>query len=206
MYAVQFPGRESRYNERPFNRIAPLVEATCDALIGYLDKPFAFFGHSLGALVSFEVARTLAATYEIYPQQLFVSAFRAPHLSLPYAPVHNLTKAELVDILMSLHGAPQESMGDPQLIDLLLPAIRADLAICETYKYEQGPILTTPVMAYGGISDSRVSQPELDAWKEQTSGEFSLKLFEGGHFFLKNNEKDLLLDIAEILTHRIAQL
>jgi medium-chain acyl-[acyl-carrier-protein] hydrolase len=196
--SVRFPGRESRIREAPFAQLAPLVEALAEVLLPYLDKPFAFFGHSMGALVGFELARLLrrrpvpAEGRALSPARLFVSGRNAPHTPDGNPPLHALPEAEFLEELRRLNGIPGEAFSYPELIQLMLPTLRADFTVCETYAYSIEPPLDCPISAFGGLGDSRVSQDNLQAWRDQTSADFSLQMFPGDHFFLHTAQSLLL--------------
>jgi medium-chain acyl-[acyl-carrier-protein] hydrolase len=171
--------------ERPFTQLSPLVEALAQALVPLLDKPFAFFGHSLGALVSFELARRIRRQYGVHPVRLFVSAGRAPQIPHRTRPIHTLPDKDLLVELRRLNGMPSELLDHEELMEIMLPVLRADFAVYETYVYLTEPPLDCPISAFGGLQDLRVKDSDLEAWRAQTSASFSLRMFPGDHFFLK---------------------
>jgi medium-chain acyl-[acyl-carrier-protein] hydrolase len=178
----------------------PLVEAAAASLLPYFDKPFAFFGHSMGALISFELARLLRKKYGVQPVHLFVSGHRAPQLEDRHEKVHDLPDDQLVQKLNRLDGTPKEALEHPELMQVLLPILRADFAICETYQYTNEPPLAAPVLAFGGMEDEEAGPDQLKPWKAQTSGSCSVQMFPGGHFFLHTAETELLGAITRRLT------
>ena len=182
---VQLPGRGSRMTERPFTQLSPLVEALAQALAPLLDRPFAFFGHSLGALVSFELARRIRRQHGVHPARLFVSAARAPQIPHRGPSIHTLPDKEFLMELRRLSGTPSELLDHEELMEIMLPILRADFALYETYLYSIEPPLNCPISAFGGLQDSKVSDSDLEAWRAQTSVSFSLQMFPGDHFFLK---------------------
>jgi medium-chain acyl-[acyl-carrier-protein] hydrolase len=171
--------------ERPFAQLSPLVEALAQALAPLLDKPFAFFGHSLGALISFELARQFRRQYGVHPVRLFVSAGRAPHIPHRGPPIHTLAEKEFLAELRRLNGTPSEILDHEELMEIMLPLLRADFALYENYVYSTEPPLNCPISAFGGIQDHRVNESDLEAWRAQTTASFSLRMFPGDHFFLK---------------------
>ena len=189
---VQLPGRGTRLMESPFTRLSPLIQALAQALLPFLDKPFAFFGHSLGALVSFELARQLRREYAVQPVRLFISADRAPQIPNRDPPIHSLPEGEFLVELRRLNGTPREVLEDEELRQIMLPLLRADFAVYETYGYSTEPPLNCPISAFGGLQDHRVSRGDLEAWRDQTSGSFSLRMFPGDHFFLNTTQPILL--------------
>jgi len=182
---VQLPGRETRLMERPFTQLSPLIEALAQALVPLLDKPFAFFGHSFGALVSFELARRFRRQYGMHPVRLFVSAGRAPQIPHRGPHIHSLPDKEFLMELRRMNGTPSELLAHEELMEIMLPVLRADFAVYETYLYSTEPPLDCPISALGGLQDHRVSDSDLEAWRAQTSVSFSLRMFPGDHFFLK---------------------
>lgn len=196
---VQLPGRETRLAEPPFTRLAPLVRAVAQALLPHLDKPFAFFGHSLGALVGFELARHLYGQYNLSPVHLFVSGHSAPQIPEREPPIHALPEPEFVEKIGALNGMPKEVLVNAELMELLLPILRADFAVCETYVCEADEPLDCPITALGGLQDGYVSRENLEAWREQTQGLFSLRMFPGDHFYLNTDRTLLLRTLAQVL-------
>jgi medium-chain acyl-[acyl-carrier-protein] hydrolase len=181
---IQLPGRGTRLVEPPFVQLSPLVDALAQALAPLLDKPFVFFGHSLGALIGFELARRLRGQYGVHPARLLVSALRAPQLPDRGAPVHALPEGEFIAELSWLNGTPSAVLKHKELMEIVLPVLRADFALYENYEYASEPPLNCPISAFGGTQDCRVSESDLEAWRVQTNVSFSLRMFPGDHFFL----------------------
>ena len=140
--AVQLPGRENRLLEPAYTEMPALVEQLGTVLAPYLDRPFAFFGHSMGALVAFEMARTVRRRYGRSALHLFVSGHAAPRIARRRPPVYQLPDAAFVDAIRELNGTPEEVLENADLMALVLPALRADLTVCETYRYVSGEHLT----------------------------------------------------------------
>ncbi len=201
--AVQLPGRETRLRESPFTHVSPLIETLAQVLPPYLDLPFAFFGHSMGALVSFELARQLRRQKVPSPLHLFVSGRRAPQVPNPYSPIHQLPDAAFVEELRRYNGTSQVVLQNSELRSLFLPILRADLAVNETYVYMPEAPLDCSISAFGGLQDGEASRKELAAWRDQTSRTFTLRMFPGDHFFLKR-ERDALLRVISQDLSRIA--
>jgi medium-chain acyl-[acyl-carrier-protein] hydrolase len=191
---VQFPGRGTRLMETPFTQLSPLVQGLAQALVPLLDKPFAFFGHSLGALVGFELARQLRRQSGVQPVRLFVSADRAPQIPHRDRPIHALPEGEFLEELRRLNGIPGKVLEEVELMQMMLPVLRADFAVYETYVYSTEPPLNCPISTFGGLQDHRVSRGDLEAWRDQTSDTFSLRMFPGDHFFW-NTTQPLLLQV-----------
>jgi medium-chain acyl-[acyl-carrier-protein] hydrolase len=181
--AIQPPGRESRFAEPRFTRLPPLVEALGEALAPYLDKPFAFFGHSLGAITCFEVARWLRRQGLAQPAQLFVSAHRAPQLPDRHSAIHELPDAIFINEIGHLNGMPAEVVAEADLMELMMPLLRADFGLAETYTYTPEPPLPGAISAFGGVADEGISRDDLAAWVAQTTAHFVLRMLPGDHFF-----------------------
>lgn len=202
---AQLPGREGRIKDPPVYRMSLLVKELADGIQPYLDKPFAFFGHSMGAWVCFELARYCRRENEEQPIHLFVSGRRAPQLPDTSPLLQQLSDSDLVEeIRRRYDGIPKAVLDEPELLKLLLPALRADLAILETYQYAAEPPLACPISCFGGINDSQVSRSDLTSWGHQTTSSFKLQMLPGNHYYLQQSAKDLLLSLIyqELCEHR----
>lgn len=196
---INLPGRGSRPREASYTRIEPLVENLSDAFLTVLDRPYAFFGHSMGALVSFECARRLRGATKWSLEHLFVSGSAAPQLPITREPVHTLPTPELIERLRTLEGTPREILEHEELMEMMLPILRADFSICDTYKYEPGLPLDCPLSALGGLGDLDIPREKLEAWETQTTNSFKVRMFQGGHFFLHSARPLLLRILSEEL-------
>jgi len=197
---VRLPGRETRLSERPLDSMEQLILRLREAIDPHLDQPFAFFGHSLGAIVAFELARSLRSI----PRCLFVSGARAPQLRRDYVPPAPPSDDELIEELRRLDGVPHELLDQRELMRLALPALRADTSLYRKYIYREGPALDCPICAYGGADDARITRENLEAWAEQTFT-FKLEMFSGGHFFLQIQESEFLKSLARDLRALLAR-
>ena len=201
---VQLPGRGSRIHEPPFSELSPLVEAAATALQPHFDRPFAFFGHSMGAIIAFETARLLRRTHREEPTRLIVSGRRAPHVPSDEPPTYNLPDDEFVEELRRLNGTPRQVLEHPELMQLMLPLVRADFAVTQTYVHKEEPPLRCPFTVFGGIEDTDAGGESLSRWCELTKGACSVKIFEGGHFFINTSEARLLQVLKqELLRHEL---
>ncbi|WP_313930105.1 alpha/beta fold hydrolase [Trichocoleus sp. FACHB-262] len=203
--AIELPGHGTRIAEPLFTRMTKLVEAIASSLLPHLDKPFAFFGHSMGAWVSFEVARWLQA-HHVYPVHLFVSGARAPQLPSLRSPLHQLPEAEFVAALRRLQGTPEAVLDHTELMELMLPILRADFAVLETYTYSPQTLLPCPITAFGGLQDVDVSPEMLHAWQTQTNASFSHRMLPGNHFFIHSDQPLLLQLLTQELTQIVSHL
>jgi surfactin synthase thioesterase subunit len=195
---VQLPGRENRITEPPFTRLSFLVDAMVEALDPYFDVPFAFFGHSIGAKIAFELTRELRRKNAFQPVHFFVSGSRPPHIPEP-RPLHMLPEREFIKELRRYSGTPEAVMRSRDLMEMYLPILRADFSIDETYVYYEDNPLDCPISAFGGNEDKEANREELDAWRQHTTGPFTLQMFQGDHFFLKSSQPLLLDSIYQVL-------
>lgn len=197
--AVQLPGRGSRLLEPAITRMPRLIKAIAPAILPYLDKPFAFFGHSMGTAISLELARYLRRKSQVEPVHLFVSGGRAPQLSVPELITYNLPEAEFLDELRRLNGTPTEILEHPELMTLMLPVLRADFELVQTYVYTDGEPLACPITAFGGTLDKEVGLRRLQAWRAQTTSHFSYNMIAGDHFFIHKSQTRLLSALSKEL-------
>ncbi len=184
LWPIQLPGREDRIREPPFRSMHSLVESLTDVMQELTELPFALFGHSMGALIAFELVRSLRRRGLPQPCHLIVSGAGAPHLPRR-APVHDIPDDEvLISRLLELNGTRPEVFADRELRRLILPLVRADFSVCETYRCAEGTPLNCPVTAYGGAHDDSVSMAALAAWKVHTLATFQMHILPGDHFFI----------------------
>jgi medium-chain acyl-[acyl-carrier-protein] hydrolase len=200
--SVQLTGRSPRLIEKPFTRLLPLAHAIAEGILPYCNKPFAMFGHSMGAMLSFEVARYLRDHSGARPAQLFVAGRRAPHIPDTEPHTFDLPAPEFIEELRRIKGTPQEVLDNEELMQLFLPVLRADFEVCQTYIYTPGEPLGCPIAAFCGMEDEEENRERMQAWGEQTSGHFSLRMLPGGHFFLHSSEQMLL----HLLSRELEQL
>lgn len=180
--AAQLPGRGTRLQEPAFTDAGALVEALADAITPLLDLPFALFGHSMGAVIGFELARLLRDR----PAHLFVSGRPGPQSRLERDRMFDLPEDLFWERLRRLNGTPAEVIEHPELRELMLPMLRADFSVVETYVYRPGPPLDIPLTAFGGVADAEVSREQVEAWGRETTGPFAARLVPGDHFFLND--------------------
>jgi surfactin synthase thioesterase subunit len=203
---IQLPGRGGRWLESPFTNVSLLAQAIARELVPYLDKPFALFGHSMGAIIGFELAHQLRNEQIIEPVHLFVSGCRAPQIPSSEQPSFDLPEVEFLNKLRGLGGSSDGVLDDPKFTKLLLPLLRADFEMIQTYRYSRQEPLACPITALGGLQDHVVKHEELKAWREQTTGVFSLRLFPGNHFFIHTAQVLLLETLSREMECRLATL
>lgn len=201
--AIELPGRSTRMREPAFTNLADLLQNSAQnsllaALLPALDKPFALFGHSLGGLISFELARLLRREYHLTPVHLFISGRRAPQIPDLDPPIHNLPEHQFLQKLRELNGTPEEILQNRELMQVVLPMLRADFALIETYTYQPESPLTCPITVFGGLQDTVVSLKALEGWRQQTLAQFVLHLVPGNHFFLHTAQTQLLNSLRKL--------
>lgn len=195
VWAAVIPGRETRFAEQPLSRLDALAALLVEALP--LDLPFAFFGHSLGGVVGFEVARQLHERGLPVPQHLFVSACPAPQFCLRERSRATLSDAELLRTLESFGATPREILENPDYRQMVLTVLRADFNLIDSYVPPQGSELRFPITAYAGSSDPHISRERILAWEQWATPGFSCRSFEGDHFYLNQHRAALIDDLLE---------
>jgi surfactin synthase thioesterase subunit len=196
--AVQYPGRQDRHREPCVTSLARLADLLLEVLADDLDRPLALFGHSMGASLAFELAGLLEQEAGIEPAVLFVSGRQAP--SRPDSnSVHLRGDEELIAEVQRLGGTDARVLADPDLRELVLPTLRGDFRAAETYRPTRAEVLACPISALTGDADPRAREPEVRAWREHTSGDFDLRVFPGGHFYLAEHAPAVIRLIAQRL-------
>lgn len=197
---VQLPGREQRLRETPINTMEALLGPLLAGLQPWLDRPFSFFGHSMGAVIAYELSHQLRRQGLPMPTQLLVSGRRAPHCSARDEQTFDLPDDEFLAKLAALNGSPREVLENTELMALMLPMLRADFQLIETYRWNPStPSLDCPITALGGDNDPKASLEELRAWAELTRGPFQLQCFAGGHFYLQEQLEAVIRQVCESL-------
>jgi medium-chain acyl-[acyl-carrier-protein] hydrolase len=201
MLAVQLPGRENRLGEEPLADLDAIVDRLVPDLAPHTDRPYVFFGHSMGALLAFETARRLRDAGRPEPRAIVVSGRRAPHVVSVVPPLRDLATDELIEAVRRFDGTPPAVFDSPELVELFLPALRADFAVAETYAYAPaGGPLSAPMLALSGTEDALCAPAEVEQWRPYTTGGFSHRSYPGGHFFLKEYEAEIL---QRVLAHLV---
>lgn len=195
--AAQLPGREARLREAPLTSVQAIVALLADAITASADLPYAIFGHSMGGLVAFELARALEERGPRVPSHLFVSSRRPPDMPDPASPVHALPEPQFLDELQRRYDAiPDVVRQEPELLELLLPVLRADIQTIETYVPTPGAQVRCPVHVYGGLHDRYPVAADLPGWWRSSQGPVRMRLFPGDHFYMNAHRVALLRDIA----------
>jgi medium-chain acyl-[acyl-carrier-protein] hydrolase len=202
---VQLPGREDNWQRPAARAIGELVPHLCAEVAPLLDRPFAFYGHSMGAIVMFDLARELRRQGRALPLVLFVSGRRAPQLPLSHVPLFSLPDDELIAQMHVMGASALHLFDKPRWREHFFPTMRADLEVSDTYRYQPEPPLACPIHAFGGADDATVKPWEWREWGEQTGAEFSGRVLSGSHFFDKAGQAVLLQHIAEALARHVRQ-
>jgi surfactin synthase thioesterase subunit len=198
--AIELPGRSTRVQETAFTAMDALIRELGRAVLALQPRlPFAFFGHSLGALIAFELAHHFAASGHPAPERLFASGCPAPRDTMPSPRLHDLPDHELLQALSELDGTPQEVLANAEFMALVLPTIRADLAISDNYQYLERTLLEVPITVFGGATDAHVATHQLADWSKETTGPVDVQLFDGGHFFIESCRDAVLASVKEAL-------
>lgn len=200
--AIQPPGREARFAEPPTTDIGLLAREVCDAIAPLLDRPFALFGHSLGAIVAWETALRLERHHDASPVALFVSSREAPGAPQTYAPIYALDDDAFLKELGRLNGIPGEVLANRELCALLLPILRADMQIADTYTGSPGDRVRAPIIALSARDDAHVTLDAMEPWRERTTGDSRMMIVPGDHFYLHGQRALLLRVIATRLQRR----
>ena len=191
VWAAATPGRETRVAERPLYRLETLAMMLAEAMP--LDLPFAFFGHSLGGVLAFEVARQLHERHWPVPQRLFVSACSAPQLCRREKSRATLSDAELLETLQSFAATPKEILGHPEYLQMVLSVLRADFNLIDSYTVPADSQFRLPITAYAGTADKHITPTRILAWQRWALPGFACRSFEGDHFYL-NHQRSALID------------
>ncbi|MCP3101722.1 alpha/beta fold hydrolase [Myxococcus sp. K15C18031901] len=198
--AVQLPGRERRLMEKPFDDLTALVDTLLPLMEPLLDRPFALFGYSMGARINLELARRLQARGGRQPVGLFMAASISPHVR-DSEPIHHLPHDAFVAELRRYDGTPEEVLRHKELLELVVPTLRADFALAWWESGQQPIPVDAPISVMGATHDGHVPTEKLTSWRSQTrSNDFQVRTFPGGHFFLRQQQAALLSAIAADLT------
>jgi medium-chain acyl-[acyl-carrier-protein] hydrolase len=196
---VQLPGRGSRFRETPFKNIGPLLAELSVHVPNPMEVPCAFFGHSIGALLAYELAGSLLKRVKPIPSVLFVSGMSAPQLGQKGIATMRMPDREFIEYVKRMNGIPEEVLGNEDLLEVLLPSMRADFELTESYEYS-GTQLECPLVVFSGSDDLEAPPGTVERWAEITTGEFHRHTMPGDHFFLNSAKESLLALVAKYLT------
>jgi medium-chain acyl-[acyl-carrier-protein] hydrolase len=201
LIAIQYPGRATRFKEKSIDSMGEMVDQLLDHLKSeFNEKPYAFFGHSMGASIAFELARKIANENNSSgrkltpPSHLIVSGRRGPKAKIEKErkPIHNLPQEDFLKRLRELNGTPEELLQHDDLMDLMEPILRSDFKLVETWKYKPQEVLSIPLSIYGGKDDQHIDEGSLNAWQLESDASSNIEVFPGDHFYLLQHEQRLV--------------
>ena len=184
LHAFQLPGRESRFSEPAYTDSGEASVGMADAIEPYLDRPYAVFGYSMGALLGFELVRELRRRGAPMPEKLFVAARVAPQLHATHPPLAQLPREQFIEQVRYFYQPPEEAWSNSHLLELILPVLRADMLLCESYTYQPEAPLDCGIQAFAGRNDRSSPISKVLGWREQSKADFDLEVFNGAHFFI----------------------
>jgi medium-chain acyl-[acyl-carrier-protein] hydrolase len=200
VWMLRLPGRESRRREALVTDLPALASEAAAGIAGQFGAPVGIFGHSSGGLIAFELARALRREHGVKPALLAISAQPAPHLPARYPPINDLPTRQFLDSLDErCHGVPEALRTDPEMQEIYVPVMRADVALEENYRYRPDEPLGCPIAAFGGQLDTESREPDLAAWREHTAAGFTLTMLPGNHFFFQTERETMLASLVEEL-------
>lgn len=203
LIAIQLPGRGNRLLDIPYADIDLLVADLFAEIKPFLDRPYIFFGHSMGAKIAFDLATQFHRNHLPLPVKFIVSGSAAPFKSRKSAAVHALSDADFIRRLSELNGTPDKVLNNKELMGYLLPALRADFRMTETYLREDNCVLPTAVVIYGGERDEAIPQEDLLAWVDVFEKTEETYLYPGGHFFLNEHAEDIVARINRMISRHL---
>lgn len=203
---VEFPGRGSRIAEPLINEMDSVVKQIAESITKHLDIPFIFLGHSMGALVSYELTHYLNAQLISQPKKLYLSAHKVPSASRDCKLMHKLSKEEFLSEIINMNGVSKEILEHEELLELVLPIIKNDYKLCETYCFSDKGKLDIPISVFGGNKDVEVTEDHLKGWENFTNSAFKLELFDGDHFFITKNRGQFFERFSAYLNEDLKKL
>lgn len=195
--AARLPGRESRFAEPPYSAMDTLIETLAEQIASRLDRPYVFYGHSLGGLIAFELTHRLRELGLRQPERLLIGAYRSPDRKSPHPPLHSLTGNDLIMGMQRYDSMPQAIVDSPELMELLEPMLRADFSLVETYAYRDRTPLGRPIVVFYGERDPLITNDHIEAWRDKSSAGVRLHPIDAGHLFHLTQEAELLGLLAE---------
>lgn len=202
LVGIQLPGRENRFSEPRLTRLDEVIESLRDVVVDFSDRPFYFFGHSIGALIAFELTRALQREGLPRPSHLVVSGLAAPQLPRRNELLHRLDDDAFLARIRDFNGTPKALLEDAELMKLFVPLLRDDFTICETYVCRDRTPVECPLIALGGDADADVKLDELAAWSELAGGHYEYLTFHGDHFFI-HPHRGKVLEILRLIGARV---
>jgi medium-chain acyl-[acyl-carrier-protein] hydrolase len=196
---IQLPGRENRFSEPAFKEVQTLAQALASQLQLYSDKPFVMYGHSMGALVAFELTRVLQANGMAMPEALILGAHRAAHLPRTRETLYNLDDKTFIERLQRFGGFPEEVLASADLLQFLMPTLKADFTLCDTYVYTEQEPLNCPIHIFSGAADPEAPPAVMEDWRQHSSVDAHMHVFQAGHFFIRSDLDSVVDTLKTIL-------
>lgn len=197
---IELPGRATRRAETAITHFPELLETLAKMVHPFLKHlPFAFFGHSFGGVLAFELTRWLRRQGAPLPNRLFLSACPPTHLRRPVESLSHLGDEQFLDAIAARFGTPRDVLASPEVQDAVLPALRADVRVAESYRYAPEPPLAVPISSFGALHDAEVQPAEVRSWGQQTTADFRVRMLPGNHFFLTAERRRLHQALLEDL-------
>ncbi len=200
---IQLPGRSIRIQEPAISSMTELVDQIYLSMLPLLDKPYMLLGHSLGGRVGFELLHKINKTNAPPPKHFIASGSKAPHLPRTNNITYNLPDEEFIEELRKLNGTPSEVINNRELMEFLLPMLKADFCISDNHVTKQKTLLDCSISVFHGEEDTLVSESDARAWQKHFSKPINFQVFSGGHFFINENSDDLLSSLKSILRREL---
>lgn len=192
MWTIRLPGRETRLRDPLIYSMPSLIESVAEFLSPHLEQPYLIFGHSLGSLISFELSRLLRNLGKPLPLHLLLSGHRAPHRPPLNPPIHQESNQLFLARIKDMGGTPDKFFEMTDLVELMLPTLRADFTVWETYQYQDDVPLDMPLTVFGSDGDKDAAEADILAWEQHTTGKFEAHMFHGNHFYFQKDPEPLL--------------
>lgn len=202
--SIQLPGRANRFGEQAFTEMEPLIEELYEVVSSYLDKPYAFFGHSLGSRIAFQLAVECVRKRARLPVHFIASASRGPHLPIGIGDIYKLPDEQFLAEMGKLNGTPQEILENKELMRILTPQLKADFCLAYKYQYGGDIKLDIPISVFSGKEDTDISYNDLNEWGKNFVGQPDISMFEGGHFFIDDEDSDIVEKVKSIVHKEMA--
>ena len=206
LVALQMPGREGRLRDPLLDSMDAVLSEIEKPVLEQMDLPYVIYGHSMGALISFELMRKFRREGRTLPRKLFLSGRRSPRLPCRFPDIHDLPHDDLIEAMRKYGGTPEQILNEPDLMEMILPIVRADFKLLEKYSYQAEEPFDFPISIYGGRDDIRTTREELLAWGMETRGEYLLRMFDGEHFFISTNREPVVESLNAELNAVVAGL
>jgi medium-chain acyl-[acyl-carrier-protein] hydrolase len=195
----ELPGHGARLGEKPYDTQDAAALEIANTLEPLLDRPYALFGHCLGAALAYEATRILRERGKAQPVHLFTSGARGPHLGIPIADVESMEDDEFIEHMHKAYSAPIDFLRHPEMRPLFLPMVRADARMTQNYRYQPGPPVSYPITAVAGQTDPDVQMEHLEGWHRHTDAKVTTRIYPGNHFFFLEAAPGLLADFIDEL-------